>query len=183
MTSQDTQQRPIPNVPEGTPGRDWRADLPPALPSGAQQPWRRLGPGSRAWVAIVTAVALVLMAIAGVFALSFGFATTAFERNGVVVLTPSEYVATTTSCSGARDAAGVREGARIVFKSGPDSFGTDLGKGVLRSGRCVFPFTLSSVHADPDVNYAVTVGDASATPVAGSELASTSGTLMVSLAG
>lgn len=123
------------------------------------------------------------MAVVGIFAVSFGFATTAFEREGVVVLTPSEYVATSKTCSGARDAAGVREGSRIVFRNGSDSFGTELGAGVLRSGRCVFPFTLSSVHADPDVNYAVTVGDAQATPVAGSELASTSGTLMVSLAG
>ncbi|AUN40937.1 hypothetical protein ACFWXB_12105 [Tsukamurella tyrosinosolvens] len=183
MTSQDTQQRPIPNVPEGTPGRDWRAELPAPLPQGSQQPWRRHGPGSRTWVGVLTAVVLVIMAVVGIFAVSFGFATTAFEREGVVVLTPSEYVATSKTCSGARDAAGVREGSRIVFRNGSDSFGTELGAGVLRSGRCVFPFTLSSVHADPDVNYAVTVGDAQATPVAGSELASTSGTLMVSLAG
>ncbi|MBS4103721.1 hypothetical protein [Tsukamurella paurometabola] len=182
MTSQDTQQRPIPNVPEGTPGRDWRADLPAALPQGAQQPWRRHGPGSRTWVAILTAIVLVVMAIAGIFALSFGFATTAFERQGAVVLTPSEYAATSTSCSGARNAAGVKEDARIEFVNGSDTFGASLGKGVLRSGRCVFPFTLSSVHADPDVNYAVTVGDSPATPVSGSELASTSGTLMVYLA-
>ncbi|MGC5023240.1 hypothetical protein ACLQ3K_00680 [Tsukamurella sp. DT100] len=183
MTSQDTQQRPIPNVPQGTPGRDWRAELPQALPQGPQQPWRRHGPGSRTWVGVLTAIVLVVMAGAGIFAVSFGFATTAFERQGVVVLTPSEYMATTTTCSGARDAEGVKEGARIVFKSGSDTFDTELGEGVLRSGRCVFPFTLSSVHADPDVNYAVTVGGAQATPVAGSELASTSGTLMVSLAG
>lgn len=183
MTSQDTQQRPVPNVPEGTPGRDWRAELPAPLPSGPQQPWRRGGPGARTWVVVVTAVAAVVMAVLGVFAVSFGFATTAFERQGVVVLTPSQYRATPTSCSGAGEAAGVREGARVTFRGNGDSFGADLGEGVLRSGRCVFPFTLSSLNASPNTNYAVTVADLQGTPVAGDELASTSGTLMVALAG
>ncbi len=183
MTSQDTQQRPIPNVPAGTPGRDWRAELPTPLPSGPQQPWRRHGPGSRTWVVVLTAAVLVVLAVVGIFAVSFGFATTAFERQGVVVLTPSQYRATSASCSGAGEAAVVREGARVTFRGNGDSFGAELGEGVLRSGRCVFPFTLSSLNANPKKNYAVTVGDLPATPVAGEELASTSGTLMVSLAG
>lgn len=183
MTSQDTQQRPIPNVPAGTPGRDWRAELPAPLPQGAQQPWRRHGPGSRAWVAIITAILLVIMAVGAVVVVTFGVATTAFERNGVVVLTPSEYRASSTECTGAGEAAGVRSGARVTFRGNGDSFGADLGEGVLRSGRCVFPFTLSSLNANSRLNYAVTVGDVQAAPVAGEELSSTSGTLMVYVRG
>ncbi|BDD82262.1 hypothetical protein TPB0596_20250 [Tsukamurella pulmonis] len=183
MTSQDTQQRPIPAVPEGTPGREWRSELPAPLPPGPQQPWRRLGPGSRTWVVVVTVVSLVVMGVIGVFALSFGVATTAFERQGVVVLTPSEYRPTPTTCAGAGEAEGVKEGAEIVFRGDGDSFGANLGEGVLRSGRCVFPFTLSSLNANPDRNYAVTVGGLTATPVAGAELTASSGTLQVSLVG
>ncbi|TWS17743.1 hypothetical protein FK529_18775 [Tsukamurella asaccharolytica] len=184
-TSQDTQQRPIPNVPEGTPGRDWRAELPAAQPSGPQQPWRRHGPGSRAWVAVLTAVVLVIMAVVGVFVVAFGFANTAFDRQGAVVLVGSEFRPSQTSCSGVGEAAGVREGARVVFRSagGGDSLSADLGEGVLRSGRCVFPFDYSAGGVDPDVNYAVTVAGLPASPVAGAELASTSNAVLVSLAG
>ncbi len=181
MTGQDTQERPIPNVPEGTPGRDWRAELPAALPQGPQQPWRRHGPGSRTWVVVVTAIAAVLVAILGIFAVSYGFATTAFERHGVVALDRTEYTATSESCAGAGEAAGVRDGARVEFRGGGERFGAELGTGQLRSGRCLFPFTLSALRADRDVNYAVTVGGVPATPVAGAELASTSGTVIVYL--
>ncbi|TWS22257.1 hypothetical protein FK268_21055 [Tsukamurella sputi] len=183
MTTQDTQQRPIPNVPQGTPGREWRAELPAALPPGPQQPWRRHGPGSRTWVVVLTAVLLVVMAGVGIFSVSFGVANTAFDREGVVVLTPTEYRATSSTCAGSGDAVGVKKGARITFRGAGDSFGTTLGEGVLRSGRCLLPFTLSSLHANPNRNYEVTIGDVPGTPVSGEELSSTSGTLMVSLAG
>ena len=185
MTSQDTQQRPIPNVPEGTPGRDWRAELPQALPQGPQQPWRRHGPGSRTWVGVLTAIVLVIMAVAGIFAVSFGFASTALDRKGVVVLVGSEYRPSETSCSGAGEAAGVKEGARVAFRSagGGDSVSADLGSGVIRSGRCVFPFTFSAAGVDADVNYAVTVAGIPASPVAGAELVSSSSSVLVSLAG
>ncbi|CAM3701912.1 hypothetical protein ACXYTP_15160 [Tsukamurella ocularis] len=184
MTSQDTQQRPIPNVPEGTPGRDWRAELPAALPQGAQQPWRRHGPGSRTWVGILTAVVLVVMAVAGVLAVSFGFANTVFDRKGVVVLVGPEFRASETSCSGVGAAAGVKDGARVDFRSAGDgdSISGDLGEGVLRSGKCVFPFSYSAGGVDPDVNYAVTVAGLPASPVAGAELASSSNSVLVSLA-
>lgn len=185
MTSQDTQQRPIPNVPQGTPGRDWRAELPQALPQGPQQPWRRHGPGSRTWVGVLTAILLVIMAIAGILAVSFGFANTAFDRKGLVVLVGSEFRPSDTSCSGVGEAADVKDGARVVFRSaaGGDSMSADIGEGVLRSGKCVFPFRFSAQNVDPDVNYAVAVAGIPAAPVAGAELASSSNTVLVSLAG
>lgn len=185
MTTQDTQQRPIPNVPAGTPGRDWRAELPAALPPGPQQPWRRLGPGSRTWVIVVTAVALVVMAVVGIFSVSFGVANNAFERQGFVVLVGPEYQPTKTSCAGTGEAAAIKEGARVVFRSasGSDSVEARLDRGVLRSGKCVLPFDFSAQGVDTDVNYAVTVAGLPASPVAGEELTASSGTVLVSLAG
>lgn len=180
MTSQETQARPIPAVPEGTPGRDSRAELPAPLPPGAQQPWRKHGPGTRTWVVVVTAIAAVVMAVLGVVAVSFGFASTAFERTGAVVLTSTEYRASTTSCTGTGEASEVKEGAKIVF--GGNSFEATLGEGVLRSGRCVFGFELSALDADPRRNYPVTVGGLEATPVGGEELTSSSGNVLVYLA-
>ncbi|BDH57848.1 hypothetical protein [Tsukamurella sp. PLM1] len=185
MTSQELQERPesspVPSVPEGTPGRDPRAELPAPLPPGAQQPWRRHGPGNRTWVVVVTAVAAVLMAVVGIVAVTFGFATTAFVKHGAVVLMPAQYTATTTTCSGTGGAADVREGARITFRGQGGTFDATLDKGVLRSGRCVLGFEVSTLDANPNQNYAVSVAGIEGTPVAGDELASSSGTVVVNL--
>ncbi|GAA1078145.1 hypothetical protein [Tsukamurella spumae] len=183
MTSQDTQEREntpaIPSVPEGTPGRDSRAELPTPLPPGAQQPWRRHGPGNRTWVVVITALAGVVMAVIGVFAVGFGFARTAFDRTGAVVLFPTEYRPSDTACSGTDAAAEVKKGAKVVFHARDTSFNATLGAGTLRGGRCVFQFTLSALDVDTDVNYRVTVGGVDGTPVSGAELANSSAPVVV----
>ncbi|GAB3134584.1 hypothetical protein GCM10027289_26710 [Tsukamurella serpentis] len=183
MTSQETQERPVPTVPEGTPGRDPRAELPVPLPPGPQQPWRKHGPGTRTWVVVVTAIAAVIMLVLAMVAIGVGVATTAFERKGAVVLTATEYTATTTECTGAGDASAVRAGARVVFSSGKSTFESTLDEGTLRGGRCVFGFGMSALTANPDTNYGVTVGGLEATPVGGEELTGTgSDTVVVYLA-
>ncbi|KXO91285.1 hypothetical protein [Tsukamurella pseudospumae] len=183
MTSQDTQERDntsaIPSVPEGTPGRDPRAELPTPLPPGAQQPWRRHGPGNRTWVVVITALAGVVMAVVGVFAVGFGFANNAFDRTGAVVLFPTEYRPTEKACSGAGDAAEVKKGAKVVFRNSKTSFESTLGGGELRGGRCVFRFELSALDVDTDLNYRVTVGGVEGTPVSGAELANSSDPVVV----
>ncbi|KXO87604.1 hypothetical protein AXK56_14345 [Tsukamurella pulmonis] len=153
--------------------------------AGPQQPWRRLGPGSRTWVVVVTAVALVVMAVVGIFSVSFGVASTAFERQGFVVLAGPEYRATESSCAGTGEAAGVKEGARVVLRSADGRVSIDgrLDEGALRSGKCVLPFDFSVEVVETDVNYAVTVAGLPASPVAGAELTASSGTVLVSLAG
>lgn len=182
MTVEEQQERPIPAVPVGTPGRDSRAELPAPLPPGAQQPWRRSGPGNRAWVVVVTSIAVVAMVVLGVFAVTFGFATTAFERKGAVVLSPSEYRASSSACTGFGSAAAVKKGAKVRFSGHGTSFEAALGEGALRSGRCVFSFTLSALDANATSNYAVTVGGVDGTPVSGAELTSSSGSIVVYVA-
>lgn len=130
----------------------------------------------------MTAIALVIMAVLAIFTVSFGVANTAFERKGVVVLTPSEYRADRSSCPARatpRRSRTVR-GSRSAAAAG---FSATLGEGVLRSGRCLLPFTLSSLSATVDINYTVTVGDVPRRPSPATKLASSSGTLTVFLAG
>ncbi|MDF0528632.1 hypothetical protein P0W64_02255 [Tsukamurella sp. 8F] len=84
--------QPVLPVPVGTPGRDPRAGLPPVGMPGPQQPWRRHGPGTRAWVAVVTAVACVLLVVVTLTALVIGAVKvadreSARSHNGTVVVT------------------------------------------------------------------------------------------------
>jgi hypothetical protein len=173
MTTPDTQDRPIPSVPEGTPGRDWRAGLPAAQPPGAQQPWRRLGPGNRTWIVIITVLACVVLAVVAVIALIVGVASTAFDRKGVLVLDPGEYRTSQSSCAGSGPFAAIEGGSAIVFTDGSNRFEATLDKGQLKQGRCQLPFDLSALNAQSGQTYKVSVGDVDATSVSGDELLGT----------
>ncbi|WP_019204417.1 hypothetical protein [Tsukamurella sp. 1534] len=170
MSTPATQDQPIPSVPDGTPGRDWRAELPAPLPPGAQQPWRKGGPGKRTWVIVITVAACVLMAVAAIVAVSVGTSKTAFVTKGVVVLNPTQFQAGETACTGAEGAASVRKGAKVTFRSGSGEFDATLDEGVLRSGRCQFPFEVTSLSGDPSTTYNVTIDDVQGTPVSGEEI-------------
>ncbi|MDP0399336.1 hypothetical protein [Tsukamurella strandjordii] len=173
-TESETQSQPspIPSVPQGTPGHDWRAGLPAAQPPGAQQPWRRLGPGNRGWVVAVTVIALVILGVASLFAVGIGSVSSAFTAKGVVVLDPSQFSATQRGCSGEGVASGVEEGGTITFQDGDTQFDAQLGPGTLKQGRCQVPFNLSTVDSSTSRTYSVTVGGVRGTPVSGDELMS-----------
>ncbi|ADG79092.1 putative protein OS=Tsukamurella paurometabola (strain ATCC 8368 / DSM / CCUG 35730 /CIP 100753 / JCM 10117 / KCTC 9821 / NBRC 16120 / NCIMB 702349/ NCTC 13040) OX=521096 GN=Tpau_2488 PE=4 SV=1 [Tsukamurella paurometabola] len=171
--TQPAQERPIPTVPEGTPGRDWRAALPAAQPPGAQQPWRRLGPGNRAWVVVITVIALVIGGVLSLFAVGVGTVFNATTVRGAVLLESQQYSATQAGCIGAGPAQGVEQGATITISAGDDVYEGTLGEGRLRQGRCQLGFDLTVPSADPDRNYAVSIGSVRATSVSGAELSST----------
>ncbi|GAA4382508.1 hypothetical protein [Tsukamurella soli] len=79
-------------VPVGTPGRDWRAALPAPLPDGSQLPWRRLGPGTRGWVVVVTVVACVALAAVTLTALVIGAVNEVDSRPRPVVQQHTGYL-------------------------------------------------------------------------------------------
>lgn len=170
MTTPDTQDRPIPSVPEGTPGRDWRAGLPAAQPPGAQQPWRRLGPGNRTWIVIITVLACVVLAVAAVTSLTFGAASAPLSRTGVVLLEPGQYRTAQSSCAGSGAYSSIGERTTVSFTAGDDTVEVSLRSGRLVQGACQLPFDLSDVNVPTDQIYQSTVGDLQATPVRGKEL-------------
>lgn len=165
----------MPTVPVGTPGRDSRATLPTPLPPGAQQPWRRGGPGNRTLVVVITVIALVLLAGAGITALTLGAMSGTTTAKGVVVLEPSQYRTTGASCTGSGDLDGVKKGATIRFRGSGSQFTATLRDGKLRNGLCGLVFTASTDDIDENVVYQVSIGDVVGTPVGGDELKNTSG--------
>lgn len=162
---------PLP-VPTGTPGRDANSALAPMLPPGPPQPTRRLGPGTRAWVVIVTVVGAVILAALGVVSL-VGGTVNSMVSQGRLVLAPGQYEIDSGQCTGAYGFDAAHVGATIDFETaaGKGGFGAEITGSALHSGSCYLIFTVRTLDVTEKL-YQPRIGNGRTTPVTASEIRS-----------
>lgn len=165
------QRPPVLPVPTGTPGRDANIGQPPPLPPGPPQPTRKLGPGTRTWVVVVTAVGAVILAVLAVLAL-LGGTVNSMVSQGRLVLEPGQYSVNSGQCTGANGFQAARKGAEVQFDATTgDGFSATITRSVLHSGSCYLVFNVRTLGIGNQV-YSPRIGEGRTTPVTGTEIKS-----------